>query len=64
MASPLTQGQPTTEELEARRAAERIGAPFLVFRDDAGRQHIFSLAERLQSITLGRREEEVAAGAA
>jgi hypothetical protein len=55
--SPLTLGQPTQEELEARRAAERIGAPFLVFRDDAGRQHIFSLAQRTQSITLGRREE-------
>jgi hypothetical protein len=55
--SPLTLGQPTQEELEARRAAERIGAPFLVYRDDAGRQHVFSLAERTQSITLGRREE-------
>jgi hypothetical protein len=55
--SPLTLGQPTQEELEARRAAERIGAPFLVYRDDAGRQHIFSLAERMRSITLGRREE-------
>jgi pSer/pThr/pTyr-binding forkhead associated (FHA) protein len=50
-------GQPTQEELEARRAAERIGAPFLVYRDDAGRQHIFSLAEHTKSITLGRREE-------
>ena len=57
MESPLTLGQPTQEELEARRAAERIGAPFLVYRDDAGRQHIYSLAERTQSITLGRREE-------
>ena len=57
MESPLTLGQPTQEELEARRSAERIGAPFLVFRDDAGRQHIFSLAVRTQSVTLGRREE-------
>jgi pSer/pThr/pTyr-binding forkhead associated (FHA) protein len=55
--SPLTLGQPTQEELEARRAAERIGDPFLVYRDDEGRQHIFSLAERTQSITLGRRDE-------
>jgi hypothetical protein len=55
--SPLTLGQPTQEELEARRAAERIGDPFLVYRDDEGRQHIFSLAERAQSITLGRRDE-------
>lgn len=57
MESPLTLGQPTQEELEARRAAERIGAPFLIYRDDEGRQHIYSLAERIQSITLGRREE-------
>ena len=57
MESPLTLGQPTQEELEARRAAERIGDPFLVYRDDEGRQHIFSLAERTQSITLGRRDE-------
>jgi FHA domain len=55
--SPLALGQPTQEELEARRAAERIGAPFLVYRDDEGRQHIHSLAEHAQSITLGRREE-------
>jgi hypothetical protein len=55
--SPLTLGQPTQEELEARRAAERIGAPFLVYRDDEGRQHIFSLAQRSAGITLGRREE-------
>ena len=57
MESPLTLGQPTQEELEARRAAERIGEPFLVYRDDAGRQRIYSLAQRTQSITLGRREE-------
>ncbi len=57
MESPLTLGQPTQEELEARRAAERIGDPFLVYRDDEGRQHIYSLANRSPSITLGRREE-------
>ena len=57
MESPLTLGKPTQEELEARRAAERIGAPFLVYRDDEGTQHIFSLAERLDAITLGRRDE-------
>jgi hypothetical protein len=55
--SPLTLGKPTQEELEARRAAERIGDPFLVYRDDEGRQHIFSLARRSSGITLGRREE-------
>jgi pSer/pThr/pTyr-binding forkhead associated (FHA) protein len=55
--SPLTIGKPTQEELEARRAAERIGDPFLVYRDDEGRQHIVSLAERASGVTLGRREE-------
>jgi FHA domain len=55
--SPLTLGKPTQEELEARQAAERIGAPFLVYRDDEGRQHIFSLAQPSHSITLGRRDE-------
>ena len=56
--SPLTLGKPTQEELEARRAAERIGDPFLVYRDDEGRQLIFSLAQRLEGgLTLGRREE-------
>ena len=57
MPSPPTLGTPTPEELEERRAAERIGAPFLVYRDDEGRQRIFSLAERSSGITLGRREE-------
>ena len=57
MESPLTLGTPTEEELEARRAAERIGEPFLVFRDDEGRQQIVSLAGRASGVTLGRREE-------
>jgi pSer/pThr/pTyr-binding forkhead associated (FHA) protein len=55
--SPPTLGTPTQQELEERRAAERIGAPFLVYRDGAGRQQIFSLAERLDGITVGRRDE-------
>jgi len=49
--------QPTQEELEERRAAERIGDPFLVYRDADGRQRIFSLPERSGGITVGRREE-------
>jgi pSer/pThr/pTyr-binding forkhead associated (FHA) protein len=55
--SPLTLGQPTQEELETRRAAERIGEPFLVYRDDEGKQHIHSLAESGRTVTLGRRDE-------
>ena len=57
MESPLTLGQPTQEELEVRRAAERIGEPFLVYRDDEGKQHIHSLAESSRTVTLGRRDE-------
>jgi FHA domain len=49
--------RPTQEELEARRAAERIGAPFLLYRDDEGREQIFTLAQRAGGVTLGRREE-------
>jgi hypothetical protein len=55
--SPLTLGTPTEEELEARRAAERIGDPFLVYRDDDGRQQIFSLPASATGVTVGRREE-------
>jgi hypothetical protein len=55
--SSPTVGRPTQEELEARRAAERIGAPFLVYRDDAGRQLIFSLAGHSGGVSLGRRGE-------
>ena len=57
MESSVPPGQPTQEELEARGAAQRIGAPFLVYRDDAGRQRIFSLAQYTSVVTLGRREE-------
>jgi FHA domain len=56
MESPLSVG-PNEEELEARRQAERRGAPFLVFRDDERRQHIFTLEEDLKTVTIGRRFE-------
>jgi hypothetical protein len=45
----------TDEELEARKAAELRGDPFLVFRDGDDAQHIVSL--RAGSVTLGRRHE-------
>jgi hypothetical protein len=57
MESPLALGHPTTEELEARRAAERLGDPFLIYRDDEGRQRLFTLGEGTRSVTLGRRHE-------
>ena len=48
-------GTPTPEELDARRAAEQAGDPFLVFRDDEGRQRIFRLSG--SRVTVGRRQE-------
>jgi hypothetical protein len=45
----------TDEELEARKAAERLGEPFLVFLDGEGAQQIVPL--RAGSVTLGRRHE-------
>jgi FHA domain-containing protein len=57
MESPPALGHPTHEELEARRAAERLGDPFLIYRDDEGRQRIHTLGEGTRSLTLGRRHE-------
>jgi len=45
------------QDLEARLAAERLGVPFLVYRDDADQQHIVGLEPGRRSVTLGRREE-------
>jgi pSer/pThr/pTyr-binding forkhead associated (FHA) protein len=48
---------PTPEELKARKAAELRGAPFLVYRDDKGAQHIVELVESAKALTVGRRFE-------
>ena len=52
-----TAGPPTPEELEARKAAEMRGAPFLVYRDDKGKEHILELDETTRTLTVGRRFE-------
>src|SRR4051812_39421668 len=44
-------------EHEARLAAERLGLPFLVFRDGDGHQRIFPLERGRRSVTIGRRDE-------
>ena len=49
--------RPSEEELEARLAAERVGAPFLVYRDGEGMQRIFPLEPGRLSATIGRRDE-------
>jgi pSer/pThr/pTyr-binding forkhead associated (FHA) protein len=48
---------PTPEELKARKAAELRGAPFLIYRDDKGKQHIVELDESRRALTVGRRFE-------
>jgi pSer/pThr/pTyr-binding forkhead associated (FHA) protein len=58
--SPLTT-TPTEDELKARKAAERRGTPFLVYRDDKGAQKIVDLDESNRTMMIGRRfEAEVA----
>ena len=54
--TPLHQATPT--ELKARLAAERLGHPFLLYTDDAGRQQIVVLdAQRQGRIIVGRGSE-------
>jgi hypothetical protein len=55
--SPLAVGRPTEKDIEARRAAEERGEPFLVFRDEEGRQRIHTLTPERRNVTLGRRHE-------
>jgi FHA domain len=57
MESPLTLDHATSEELEARVAAEQVGDPFLIFRDGEGGQRIHPLPNGIRSVTLGRRHE-------
>ena len=57
METPLALDLATPEDLEARRAAEQEGRPFLVMRDDANTQRIFRLDDSAGSLTLGRRDE-------
>ena len=47
----------TPAELKQRLEAERRGTPFLLFRDDAGRQRIVELDESGPQVTIGRRPE-------
>src|SRR5215210_1783646 len=47
----------TEEELEALLAAERVGIPFLVYRDGDEAQQIYFLEADRSSVTVGRRDE-------
>lgn len=44
----------STEELTGRLEAERAGAPFLLFRDEEGRQRIVRLTEEGGQVVVGR----------
>jgi pSer/pThr/pTyr-binding forkhead associated (FHA) protein len=57
MDTPLALDLATADDLQARRAAEQRGAPFLVLRDDKGAQQIVELDENAGSVTVGRRLE-------
>jgi hypothetical protein len=57
METPLALDLATPEDLEARRAAEQDGRPFLLMRDDDGAQRIVRLDDSAGSLTLGRRNE-------
>jgi len=57
MDTPLALDLASPEDLEARREAEKSGAPFLILRDDAGSQRILGLDERAGAVTVGRRLE-------
>jgi hypothetical protein len=47
----------TEQELEDRLAAERLGVPFLVYRDEEEQQRIVGLEPGRRTVTLGRRDE-------
>ena len=52
--SPLAPHASTPAELQERLRAEREGEPFLVFRDDQGRQRLEQLEGRTGRVTIGR----------
>jgi pSer/pThr/pTyr-binding forkhead associated (FHA) protein len=54
--SPVELHGATPRELQARIAAERLGTPFLVYRDGGGEQAIAALDELGDRLTIGRRE--------
>lgn len=53
--SPLDAHAASPEELRERIAAERRGAPFLVYRTDVGDQVLVDLGVAAERVTIGRR---------
>lgn len=56
-ASPIARHGSSPSELKERLEAERRGSPFLLLRDDEGRQRIHELPAQADKITVGRRPE-------
>ena len=54
MAAPLGSHWASAAELKEQLAAERVGEPFLVFRDGDGQQHIVPLPAAAHRLTVGR----------
>lgn len=54
---PLAPHSLSPRELQELIAAERLGQPFFVFRDDAGHLRLFSADHSKQVHTVGRRSE-------
>ena len=52
--SPLARHGSTPAELQDRLRAEQEGSPFLVYRDDQGRQRLEPLERRAARVTIGR----------
>jgi hypothetical protein len=48
---------PSPRELKALIEAERVGVPFLHWRDGAGEQHILTLPSERGRVTVGRRDQ-------
>lgn len=56
MAASSDQPLTSPRELQQQLRSEREGTPFLVYRDEHGAQAIFTLADELRSVVLGRAE--------
>lgn len=54
---PLTRHSLSPSELKELLAAERLGRPFLVFRDEERRLNLFPIGPDSRSRTVGRRRE-------
>ena len=53
-ASPMDPDGVAPAELQERIAADRVGEPYLLFRDGEGAQRIFTLANAAERLTIGR----------